>query len=98
MTITLDDTTREALDKLLVVAGTDTGQARLVANFLLAWYNAGENGGFDLTDLWGLDDALVSACAVVFLWVAGNRAYPDDLGLRYEREFHAIWRNWRQQA
>ncbi|MCA4963785.1 hypothetical protein [Pseudomonas sp. Y24-6] len=95
MTITLDDTTRDALDKLLVVAGTDTGQARLVANFLLAWHNAGENGGFDLTDLWGLDDALVSACAVVFLWVAGNKAYPEDLGLGYEGQFHDIWRAWR---
>ena len=34
-------------------AGTkDTGQARRVASFLLAWHNAEENGGWDPTDLW----------------------------------------------
>ncbi|WP_439126316.1 MAG: hypothetical protein ACNJA3_28520 (plasmid) [Pseudomonas rhizophila] len=98
MTVPLDDQTREALDKLLIVAATDTGQARTVANFLLAWHNAAENGGFDLTELWGLDESLVKACTVVFLWVATHRAYPDDLGLNYERVFHDIWRGWRGPA
>jgi hypothetical protein len=32
-----------ALERLLKVAGQDTGQARRVANFLLAWHNAEEN-------------------------------------------------------
>ena len=96
MSITLDDTTRYALDQLLAVASHDTGQSRAVANFLLAWHNAGDNGGFDLTDLWGLDDTLVSACAVLFLWVASNRAYPDDLG--YGPAFKTLWARWRAQA
>jgi hypothetical protein len=32
---------------LLRIARQDTGQARRVANFLLAWHNAEENGGWD---------------------------------------------------
>lgn len=96
MADTLDPTTRNALEQLLQVAGTDTGQARKVANFLLAWYNAEENAGFDLTELWGLDAALVAACAVVFVWVAGNRAYPDTLG--YGEQFEALAKTWRSQA
>ena len=34
------------------------GQARRVADFLLAWHNAPENGGWDPTDLWNVDDAI----------------------------------------
>ena len=47
-----------ALERLLDVARADTHQARYAANFLLAWWNAGDLGGFDLTEAWGLDDAL----------------------------------------
>ncbi|QOT82185.1 hypothetical protein [Cupriavidus basilensis] len=36
-------------------------RARRVADFLLAWWNAGECSGFDLTNLWQLDDELVYA-------------------------------------
>jgi len=93
MTIKLDNTTQQALEQLITVAHADTGQSGAVANFLLAWHNASENGGFDLTDLWGLDEHLVSACAVVFLWVASHRAYPDELG--YGEQFQALWQQWR---
>ena len=43
---------RTALERLIRVAQSDTGQSRIVANFLLAWWNAAECGGFDLTDVW----------------------------------------------
>lgn len=39
-----------ALERLLEVARADTHQARYAANFLLAWWNAGDLGDFDLTD------------------------------------------------
>jgi hypothetical protein len=48
----------EALERLLRVARKDTGQARRVADFLLAWHNAEENGGWDPVDLWNVDDAI----------------------------------------
>jgi len=40
-----------ALEGLLKIVQQDTGQARRVANFLLAWHNAEENGGWDPVDL-----------------------------------------------
>lgn len=43
---------RAAICRLVQIAKGDTGQNRGVANFLLAWWNAEECGGFDLTDLW----------------------------------------------
>lgn len=41
----------EALGRLLEIAQRDSGQSRRGANFLLAWYNAEENGGWDPADL-----------------------------------------------
>lgn len=92
---TLDTHTRHALEKLLAVAQRDTGQSRKVANFLLAWWNAAENDGFDLSDLWGLDRELASAC-VVFAWVAQHGVYPDTLG--YGPQFEALANTWRPKA
>jgi hypothetical protein len=40
---------------LLVIAKTSSGQARRVADLLLAWHNAEENGGWDPVDPWQLD-------------------------------------------
>lgn len=71
----------------------DTVQSRKVANFLLAWWNAAENGGFDLSDLW--DRELASAC-VVFAWVAQHSVDPDTLG--YTPQFEALANTWRPTA
>jgi hypothetical protein len=49
---------------LLNVAQGDTDQSRRVANFLLAWHNGEENGGWDPIDLWNVDEG----------------SYPGDLG------------------
>jgi len=38
----------EALARLIEIAQKDTGQSRRVADFLLAWHNAAENGGWDM--------------------------------------------------
>jgi hypothetical protein len=37
----------KALARLISIASRDTGHARRVANFLLAWHNAEKNGGWD---------------------------------------------------
>jgi hypothetical protein len=55
-----------ALERLLRIALQNTGQARRVAEFLLAWHNAAENGGWDPVDLWNVDaDSRVRAYAGV---------------------------------
>jgi len=54
-----------ALARLLAIAKTDTGQARRVADFLLAWHNAEENGGWDPVDLWQLDTGIAQDILLV---------------------------------
>jgi len=76
-----------SVETLLTIAERDTGQSRRVASFLLAWWNAGECGGFDLTDLWNVDLEIVEDMQRVLLILPGYHNYPDKLGLgeRFER-------------
>jgi hypothetical protein len=67
------------LERLLEVARADTHQARDTANFLLAWWNAGDLGGFDLTEAWGLDDALKEDLVTLFGFIARHKVYPSAL-------------------
>lgn len=90
---TMDLDTRAALDRLIAVAQADTGQSQHVADLLLAWFNSCENGGFDLTSLWAIDDALVADSLRLITWISRNRVYPDELG--YGDTFKALWRQWR---
>jgi len=58
---------RQALERLLHIAAGSTGQAKKMADFLLAWHNTEENGGWDPVDLWSVDagipdDILVLLC------------------------------------
>ena len=54
-----------AVGRLLVIAKNNSGQARRVANFLLAWHNAEENGGWDPVDLWQLDTGIAQDILLV---------------------------------
>lgn len=96
MTDALPDTAKAALDRLISVARRDTGQSRRVANFLLAWWNAGDCGGFDLTELWGVDAAIAADMVTVFAILPTCQHYPDTLG--YGAQFEAIVRTWRPAA
>ncbi|RPE74658.1 DUF7673 family protein [Vulcaniibacterium tengchongense] len=69
-----------ALERLFAIAQSDTGQARRAARFLLAWWNAGRFGGFNLTDLWGVDADVARDMHTVFGLVARVHRYPDTLG------------------
>ena len=83
-----------ALDRLLRIARQDTGQARRVANFLLAWHNAEENGGWDPVDLWNVDAAIADDIQTVVRLIRESHRYPNDLG--FSDEIAAVWRLWRQ--
>ena len=89
----MTDAQRAALERLLGHAARDTGQSRRVANFLLAWWNAQECGGFDLTELWAVDDAIAADMVTVFGFIANTQRYPDTLG--FEAAFAALVRQWR---
>src|SRR3546814_9625930 len=72
----------QALDRLFDLAASDTGQARRAANFLLAWWNAQDNGGFGLPYLFGVDHAVPADMAVVFIYLGGHHGaiFPVQLG------------------
>jgi hypothetical protein len=84
----------DAVHRLLRIAQSDTGQSCRVANFLLAWWNAPRNGGFDLTDLWNVDTAIAEDMIRVFRLVAACRDYPDHYGLG--EQFKGLVAEWRR--
>lgn len=84
----------EAIDRLVTIAKRDTGQSRLVANFLLAWWNASRDGGFDLTDLWNVDEKIADDMITVFRLVAKHRHYADHYGMGADfEEIVTLWRS-----
>jgi hypothetical protein len=64
------------------------------ADFLLAWHNAAENGGWDPVDIWNVDDAIAEDMLTVMHLVKESRRYPGDLG--FEEEIQTVWRMWRR--
>lgn len=67
-----------ALERLVRIAEHDTGQSTRVRAFLLAWWNAPRDGGFDLTDIWTVDVQIVDDMfAVLALIAARPGIYPD---------------------
>jgi len=89
----MDKTTRAAFARLLEVARRDTGQSRRIASFILAWWNATDLGGFDLTDLFAVDRELASDMATVFSFISNRHTpiYPKE----YQDEIVALARQWR---
>lgn len=96
------DDEKASLERLLKIAKSDTGQSERVANFLLAWWNATNCGGFDLTDLWGLDDEITQDMLVIFQFLMRRNMYPDALEtkagpLSYKADFQDIIAIWRPE-
>ena len=87
------DEQRWPVARLIAIALRNTGQSRRVADFLLAWHNAAENGGWDPTDLWSVDDAIASDILTTLSLIAADHRYPSDLG--FEKDLHRIWLLWR---
>ena len=84
-----------ALERLIKIAKADTGQSRRVADFLLAWWNSGSCGAFDLTNLWAVDAAIADDMVAVVRLIASASKYPDTLG--YKDDFVAIVHAWRPE-
>lgn len=91
----LDPAERAALDRLIAVALRGTGQSRIVADFLLSWWNSSECGAFDPTELWRLDEGLGDDACLMFRAIGSMAKYPDALG--YEKHFDHLVRLWRPQ-
>jgi hypothetical protein len=89
----LNNSPQAALERLIRIAESNSGQCRIVGSFLLAWWNAAEHGGFDLTNLWAVDAAIAEDMITVFAHLVHYRCYPDSLG--YGPHFQAIAQQWR---
>lgn len=89
----MDEETKIALARLIALASEDTGGSRVAANFLLAWWNAAELGGFDLTEMWLLDELAVRDLLLVAGFIGRNNVYPDALiGREAVHDLVARWR------
>ena len=84
-----------AILRLLDIAARDTGQSRRVADFLLAWWNAGACGGFDFTNLWALDSEIAADIVITVGLIARCHSYPDTLG--YAPRFARVVAAWRPE-
>lgn len=81
-----------ALERLIKVAKSDTGQSKRCANFLLAWWNATNCGGFDFTDFWMLDRQITDDMLTVAKLIARSNHYPDSFGYRADfEEIVGLW-------
>lgn len=56
----MTDHERAAFERLLKIAKSDAGQSRRVASFILSWWNASSLGGFDLADLFAVDQTIAA--------------------------------------
>lgn len=85
-----------ALTRLLPLATDDTGQARRVANFLMAWWNGPELGHFEIADLFALDIAIANDITTIVGFLGQNKRgaiYIDSFGFAKEmQDIIALWR------
>ena len=63
-----------------------TGQPRRVANYLLAWHNAEENGGWDPIDLWNVDDTVADDMLFALALIRQRHTYAEELGFRSQMQ------------
>ena len=89
------DYVRVAARRLIELAKSDTGQARRVADFLMAWWNGPDLGKFDIADLFALDRAVSTDITTIIAFLAQHSGaiYPDQFGLREDIE--DIIERWR---
>jgi hypothetical protein len=84
-----------ALGRLLAIAQRDTGQSRRCADFLLAWHSGAENGGWDPTDFWSVDEQIADDMLTVLSLIRESAGlYPGDFG-GFNRAIEALWKQWR---
>ncbi len=92
---TITDNERAALECLLQHAQPKSRQGRLVADFLLAWWNPARCGGFAPPSAWELEDEIADAMAVVFALAVRGRTFPDAFG--YGEAFGQLVAQWRPE-
>jgi len=86
-------TEHRAVERLLAFAMGKGLQNSIVADFLLAWWDAERFGRFDLQRTVALNDTSLEDIAALSTFVARYATHPEALG--YGQQFNAIIRKWR---
>jgi len=76
-----DVAARAPTQRLLQVAAGDTSQSGTVGTSLLAWWNAKSCCGFDLTDLWTVDNAISKQMLATAAFISTHWEYPAAYGV-----------------
>lgn len=86
-----------ALNRLIDLARSDTGQSRRAANFLLAWWDGDQWGHFSLTDLFGVDRDVAADMATIFAFLGqhGGAVYISAFGDQYRDQMADLVERWR---
>jgi hypothetical protein len=84
---------REALQRLIAIAEGGEAPNSIAAEFLLAWRNAEELGGFNVAHLAKVDASIAADMMTVCKLIIDTRASPDALG--YTESFDRLTNNWR---
>ena len=67
-----------AIDRLIAIARSDTGQSARVADFLLAWWNGPDNGHFPILHLSNCDAVIGEDMVLIMAYLAQEPpVYPD---------------------
>lgn len=91
----MDNAIKTVFERLLTIVRSDTSQAKRVADFILAWWNAESLGGFDLADLFAVDESVARDMATVFVWL--SRQSSPDYPSAYRSEIEQIIAAWRPE-
>jgi hypothetical protein len=84
---------KRAIQRLVTVAAGSDFPSPVIADFLLAWWDASRFGQFDLQRAQGVDEALLEDLVCLYGLVLRCRADPESLGFREALE--AIAAKWR---
>lgn len=91
----MDNDVRSAVGRLIVIAKSDTGQSRRVADFLLAWWNGADLGHFPIEHLWNVDRAISADMVTIIAYLAQQpcAVYANAFG--FDDEITDLARSWR---
>ena len=90
---------KPALNRLIEIARSDTGQSARVTNFLLAWWDGDQWGHFALTDLFAVDREIAADMATVFQFLGqhGGAIYINAFGDQYRDQMADLVARWRPE-
>ena len=81
-----------AIRELIMVARTDTPEGVRVRRFLMAWWDMGEYGGFDVLDICSVEPLTkqhISTC-ISYLATASGVHYPNTISETFDLDMREL--------